>query len=104
MSQPQPNVKPVVEVAPPPLPEGRKLASVTFNKAVSFAANMSVAVGVTCLSIQPARLEADGDCVVIEKGQRADGVLIRQSKGHPRPRVQRMFVPWSNIADLGYGE
>lgn len=90
---------------PEALPEGRKLLGATFVNVVSFDARGSVAIGSNGVeSMEPARLEVNGDWVGIDKGQRADGIGIRRRVGQPRPRIVRSFVPWANITDLSYGE
>jgi hypothetical protein len=85
-----------------------KLVSVAFVDSIPFGnESMSVQIGRNCDSITPARMEADGSAVAIDKNQRADGLLIRQRR-HDRVRnvfvVDQCFVPWSNIRGLQYGE
>ena len=67
----------------------------------------SVQIGRNVDSIIPARMEGDGSAVGIDKGQRADGIVIRMRR-HDRVTgkryVSQEFVPWANIRSLTYGE
>lgn len=86
-----------------------KLVSVAFVNSIPFNNEaMSAQVGQgKADSITPARMEADGTAVAIDKNQRADGLLIRQRR-HDRVRntyvVDQCFVPWSNVRGLQFGE
>lgn len=84
--------------------ETRRLVAAHFVNSVSLSnERTSVAVGVTCLSIQPAAMQPDGDVVATDKGQRSDGLLVREKGLHNSP-TRRVFVPWSNVRFLQYGE
>lgn len=65
----------------------------------------SVSIGRNCDGLYPARLEGDGSVLVVDKNQRADGLLIRRKvrnlATHERWLVQ-VFVPWSNVRALQY--
>ena len=85
-----------------------KLVSCTFVNSVAFGGeSQSVQVGRNVDSITPARMEGDGVPVGVDKGQRADGVLLRM-KRHDRVTGRKYvamdFVPWSNIRSLSYGD
>lgn len=94
-------------IAPEAKPQ-TKLTSVAFVASIPFANEaMSVQVGRNADSITPARMEADGSAVAIDKNQRADGLLVKQRK-HDRARnvfvVEQCFVPFANIRGAQYGE
>lgn len=83
-----------------------KLVSAVFVESVAFGGeSQSVQIGRNVDSITPARLEGDGSPVAIDKGQRADGVLL-VARRHDRVanafRTETAFVPWSNVRTLGY--
>lgn len=88
------------------LPEGRKLKSAVFVEAIASGTLSSVAVGAKeVLDFVPAVLLPDGDWVGADKGQRPDGIGVRQRMfGAGKPYVQRYFVPWANVSSLMYGE
>ncbi len=96
----------VVEKSEPKL-HGR-LTGAVFINSIAFAGQASsVAIGRNCDSIVPARLEADGMPVTIDKGQRADGLLIRrraQNRATNKSFVEQTFVPWANVGETQYGE
>lgn len=65
----------------------------------------SCSIGLNCDSILPARLEVDGSAVVIDKGQRADGLVIRRkfhNRGLNTRSIAQVFVPWANIRGVQY--
>lgn len=88
------------------LPEARKLKYVVLHQAIDSGNLASLAVGAKdILELVPAQLQADGDWFAIDKGQRADGIGVRQKKfGGGKPFIQRRFIPWANVVELGYGE
>jgi hypothetical protein len=52
-------------------------------------------------------MEADGSAVGIDKGQRADGIVVKMRR-HDRVTgkryVSQEFIPWANVRSLTYGE
>lgn len=81
-----------------------KLVGATFKEAVAFGGtSTSVSLQRNCDALYPARLEADGSPVAIDKGQRADGLVLRRKAAPPRLE-QMAFVPWANVSELQYGE
>ena len=51
-------------------------------------------------------MEADGSLVSVEKGQRADGLMIRKRVHHLTTHAKttaQTFVPWANIVSVDYG-
>lgn len=85
-----------------------KLVSVTFVNSVAFGGeSQSAQLGRNVDAIIPARMEGDGTPVPVEKGQRADGILLK-AKRHDRVSGKRYvamdFVPWANIRSLSYGD
>lgn len=88
-----------------PLPEARRISSVTFVAPTLHDARSAVSVdNKTCLSITPALLMPDGDCAPIKEGQRADGLMIRRRITQPKEHVIRDFIPWANVANVRYAE
>ncbi len=68
---------------------------------------VSVTIGRNTDTIEPARLEPDGAAVVIDKGQRADGVLLRKkctNLGTREEYLDQYFVPFANIRGFSFGE
>lgn len=93
------------ESKPKLLPETRKLDALFFVAPAMHDARYSVSLSAKdCLSITPAMIAPDGEAVPIEKGQRADGFLVRRKMGQPREMVKRFFIHWGNIADVRYSE
>lgn len=91
--QPTVTLKPVVVVEAP-----LHLKGVVFCQPVQFAGvQESIQIGRNADSITPVRLEADGSPVLLEKGQRSDGLLIRWRKA-------QCVVPWANLRELQYGQ
>ncbi len=96
-----------------PKPQTRLIA-VSFVHSVSFAGeSMSVRIqseagprGQANIvdGICPARLEADGSPVAIDKGQLATGVLLRKKSLNGGAQVRQSFVPFANVKELQYGE
>ena len=85
-----------------------RLVSVTFVNSVAFGGeSQSAQIGRNVDSIIPVRMEGDGSPVQVDKGQRADGILLR-AKRHDRVTGRKFeardFVPWANIRSLSYGE
>ena len=98
-----------VKLEPKPV-EPKRIASVRFVDSVPFGGAgeaMGVEVGTTAEFVVPARHEADGSPVTIAANQRADGLLLSR-RYHDRVRnratVERVFVPWSNVRGVKYGE
>lgn len=97
--------------SPPPkteatLPVHTRIAAAFFVTSIPFAGEtVGAQVGRNCTSIVPARLEADGSAVTIDKGQRADGLQIR-SVEHDRKNntkyIGQCFVPWANVRGITY--
>ncbi len=95
---PQTNVAKTVEV--PPQIHAR-LVGVRFVTPIQFAGvTDSVQIGRNCISVCPARIEADGSAVPTEKGQASQGLLVR---GNGRGFVAQSFVAWNNVSELMYG-
>jgi hypothetical protein len=85
-----------------------RLVSATFVHSVAFGGeSQSVQIGRNVDSLVPGILSADGSAVGIEKGQRADGIILRQryyDRVTGRRMIRQDFVPWANIRSLSYGE
>lgn len=67
----------------------------------------SAAIGRNCSLIAPARIEADGSAIAIDKGQRADGLLLRgnaKTSAQGKRYQAQAFVPWANVKSVAYGE
>ena len=88
------------------LPEGHRLRTVAFRQAVSNGRYTSATVGERgMVELVPAQLTPDGNWMAIDKGQRVDGIGIREKvfeKGSNR--IRRSFVPFVNVDELTYGE
>jgi hypothetical protein len=102
-------MNPQLEAKPTPkLPPQTRLISVSFLQSVHFlgesmSARLASGFGfgggalAAVDSITPARLDFDGQAVPIEKGQRADGLLLMR-KG------AKCFVGMVNVGEIAYGE
>ena len=79
-----------------------QIESVNFIESVLFS-GQSARLGPAgnCSEILPARCEPNGTFVVIDKGQRADGLLIGTTPKGAKPR--HVFVPWTNIVSVSCG-
>lgn len=78
----------------------RGLVTAHFVNSVSLLdERTSVAVGQTCISIQPATLTPEGDVVGIEKGTTPTGLLVRRKlvSGPEAGKVRRIWVPMANV-------
>lgn len=68
---------------------------------------LAVSIGRNVDRIRPARLKGDGTAVPIDDNQRSDGLLLSRLVSDTRlsRRVLRQhFVPWANVAGVGYAE
>lgn len=87
-------------VTPKPEPKAEaalRIKGVVFCMSVQFAGvQESIQIGRNADSITPARIEADGSAIQIDKGQRSDGLLIKWRK-------TQCVVPWANVRELQYG-
>ncbi len=86
----------------------QRLIAASFVNSIPFAGETSgVQIPRNCDSIVPARLDCDGSAIAIDKGQRADGLLVRR-KVHDRTTntryVDQVFVPFANVRGLQFGE
>lgn len=66
----------------------------------------SLTVGRNVDSIVPARMESDSRAVPLEKGQRADGFLVRKqitNSGTHEVHVAQVMVMYSNVREVQYG-
>lgn len=88
-------------------PHTRLTAAFFVNSVVFDGEKQSVSVGLTVDSIQPARLEGDGQAVAVAANQRADGLLLKRKvhnlNTHARV-VSQTFVPFANVRSLQYGD
>lgn len=84
-----------------------KLAAVRFVESVPFHGESLSVSASEDVKLSVARIDADGSSVAIDKGQRADGVLIK-ARTHDRLRntfvAQQIFVPFANVKAILYGE
>ena len=89
-----------------PLPEGRKLKTVLFRSPIAQGTLASATVGDKGVeSLVPAQLGPDGDWYACDKGQRPDGIGIRQKQHAPTGSyMRRRFVPFTNVDELTYSE
>lgn len=94
------------EVKPP---ECRKLKAVTFRDAVTFAGTTATHFALRDGPqgegdrLTPVVLQPSGDWATIDKGQHANGIGIqRLVQRGTVARVERCFVPFTNILHLSY--
>lgn len=105
---PQPAVKPnaaaVVEVK---VVEHTKLAYVSFVTPIQFGGTSSgLRIGVNVDSVEPACFETGGRFSNPGPDGRGDGLLVRRTfhnRVSGRRETTQAFVPWSNVAEIGYG-
>jgi len=88
------------------MPEGRKLKSALFSRPIANGTLVSAAVGDKgIVEIVPAVVGPGGDWIATDKGQRSDGLGIRQKMFmNGKTHIQRRFVSWSNVDELSYSE
>ena len=94
---------------PAPVAECNRVASVRFHNAVPFNGTESLSVQVQGgITVQAARLEADGRAVPIGPNQQASGLVFERvyldRNAQNKPKRERAFVFGANIAGIVYGE
>lgn len=96
------------EPSRPPKKILEKLTGLWLVNSTSFGGHAdTLTVGRNVESIAPALMGFDGKPVAIDKGQRSDGFLVRQTKTNPESREQytgQVFIAWANVREVQYGE
>jgi hypothetical protein len=85
-----------------------RISGVVFVNSIPMGGeSQSVQIGRNVHSITPARIEADGTAVAIDKGQRADGLLLKKfthNRMNGQKYIEQEFTPWANVRGVQYGE